>query len=267
MAGRRTLCCLTGLLLAGCVTAADSETTTEVTAHPNVPIRWEWQLQAPISIPEHTIVADLDPDEVSAGEVAALVARGIWPIAYVSVGTWEDWRGDADAFPEAVLGRAYDGWEGERFLDIRDQATLLPIMRARFARAKAMGFTAIEPDNIDLHINDTGFGLTPTDVTAYVTALAEMAHGMGLQIGQKNAPELVPALVDRMDFIVTEDCFADGWCDATQPYFAARKPILAAEYTDTGVDWTAACAWARQAGALMILAPRDLDGPARAHCF
>ena len=267
MAVRRTLTCLTGLLLAGCVTAADSETPIEFTAHPISPGRWEWQLQAPISIPEQTGVADLDPDEVSADEVAALVARGVHPIAYISVGTWEDWRGDADAFPEAVLGRAYDGWEGERFLDIRDQATLLPIMRARFARAKAMGFTAIEPDNIDLHINDTGFGLTASDVTAYVTALAEMAHEMGLRIGQKNAPELVPALVSHMDFIVTEDCFADGWCDATRPYFAVGKLVLAAEYTDTGVDWTAACAWALEAGAFMILAPRDLDGPARAHCF
>lgn len=41
-------------------------------------------------------------------------------VCYISIGTWEDWRTDADDFvdeaPEAI-GNALDDWEGEKYLD------------------------------------------------------------------------------------------------------------------------------------------------------
>ncbi|NDU99723.1 endo alpha-1,4 polygalactosaminidase [Pseudoroseicyclus tamaricis] len=228
--------------------------------------RWDWQLQPPFELSADVAIIDLDPDEVDAADVQALQARGVMTVAYISVGTWEEWRSDAGAFPDHVLGRVYGDWPDERFLDIRDHATLLPIMRERFARAAAMGFDAIEPDNLDVHINESGFAVGPADLVAYAEALAEMAHGMGLQIGQKNVPDLVPQLVPVMDFMVAEGCFDDGWCDAALPYLAAGKPVLDAEYTDTSVDFTAACAYAAAEGLSMILHDRDLAGPAHAAC-
>ncbi|MGZ9812138.1 endo alpha-1,4 polygalactosaminidase [Pseudoroseicyclus sp. H15] len=228
--------------------------------------RWDWQLQPPFELSGDVAIIDLDPDEVDAAEVQALRARGLKTIAYISVGTWEEWRADAGDFPEAVLGEVYGDWPDERFLDIRDQATLLPLMRARFARAAQMGFDAIEPDNLDVHINDSGFPVGAAHVVAYATALAEMAHGMGLEIGQKNVPDLVPQLLPAMDFMIAEGCFIDGWCDATLTYIAAGKPVLDAEYTDTPVDFTEACAYAAPHGLSMILHDRDLAGPAVAAC-
>ncbi len=47
------------------------------------------------------------------------------------------------------------------------------------------------------------------------------------------------------DFAITEDCYHLGWCDQMLPFIAAGKPVFAAEYTDTGVDFNAACAWGR----------------------
>ena len=190
---------------------------------------WDWQLQAPLDLAVAVDVLGLDPDEVSRDDIAALTARGVTTICYVSVGTWEDWRDDAGAFPAAALGNAYDGWPGERFLDVR-VPELLPIMAARFRRCAEMGFDAVEPDNIDLHINDTGFGLGAGDVVTYFAALSGIAHDLGLMIAQKNAGDLTADLAPLADFAMTENCLEDGWCGDVAAYPATGRAVLAAEY-------------------------------------
>lgn len=226
---------------------------------------WDWQLSA-VNLNVDVDVIDLDPDAVSSAQIAALKARGIDTIAYISVGTLENWRSDAGAFPGSVIGKIYGDWPDERFLDIRDRETLLPLMEARFRAAADKGFVAIEPDNMDVYTNDSGFAVSKRDTVLYVLDLAEIAHGMDLQIGQKNVPELVPDFVDFLDFMIAEDCFADGWCGQTLPYIEAGKPVFAAEYDDTGVDFGAACTYANSVGISMVLKDRDLTGPALASC-
>jgi hypothetical protein len=44
----------------------------------------------------------------------------------VNAGAWERFRRDKD-FPDSVLGRALDGWPGERWVDIRRMGVLAPI--------------------------------------------------------------------------------------------------------------------------------------------
>ena len=219
---------------------------------------WDWQLSEPIRAPQGVAVFDTDPDSVSARTIARLNARGVYTICYVSVGTLEDYREDRAAFPRSVIGRTYEDWPDERFLDVRQLDVLLPLMRARFQRCKDMGFAAIEPDNMDVYDNESGFRLSRRDGVRYIKALADMAHGMGLEIGQKNVPEITRQLIGDMDFVITEDCFSDGWCEDVSAYSAAGKPVLAAEYTDTNVDWAAACAFARANDYSMILKDRDL---------
>jgi hypothetical protein len=55
-----------------------------------------------------------------------------------------------------VIGNDYEGWPGEKWLDIRQIDQLAPIMRARLDACRAKGFDGIEPDNIDEYTNDTG---------------------------------------------------------------------------------------------------------------
>ncbi len=205
---------------------------------------WDWQLTEPFDLSRDVAVMDLDPDNHSAADIAALKARGITTICYISVGTAENYRDDYDSFPAAVLGNTYDDWPDERFLDIRQIGALIPIMAARFQRCADMGFDAIEPDNIDVHVNDSGFPITELDSLRYIRVLTDIAHGINMQIGQKNVPDLTAKLAGTLDFALTEDCFADGWCDQVADYARAGKPVYAAEYTDTGVDFAAACATA-----------------------
>lgn len=224
---------------------------------------WDIQLSPPLAPARAVDVLDLDPDEATAEQIAALRARGVKPVCYVSVGTVEAWRDDAADFPADLVGRVYDGWPDERFLDIRRVDALLTLMRPRFARCRALGFLAIEADNIDLHHNDSGFDIGAQDVAAYVRALAALAHGMGVALGQKNAPDLVSALVADLDFMVSESCFQDGWCAQAQPYLAAGKAVFAIEYDDRPLDLRAACADARGQGRSMVVKDRDLHAPRR----
>jgi hypothetical protein len=224
---------------------------------------WDWQIGGRPDLSDPPPVLGLDPDAVTAGEIAALAARGVLAVCYVSVGTREDWRADAAAFPAGVIGRPYDGWPGERFLDIRRRDLLLPLMEARFRRCAGLGFGAVEPDNIDLHVNDTGFTIGPREVAAYVRDLAAIAHGLGLRIAQKNAPDLAPALEPHLDFAMTENCMADGWCGAMAPYVRAGKAVLAAEYDVPRGRRAALCAEARGRGLSLLFAARALDRPGR----
>jgi len=78
-----------------------------------------------------------------------------------------------------VLGNDYEGWAGEKWLDIRQISTLAPIMRARLDLCKQKGFDAVEPDNIDGYTNATGFPLTAQDQLDYNIWLANEAHARG----------------------------------------------------------------------------------------
>lgn len=220
---------------------------------------WDWQLDTPVDISSHLQVMDVDPDAITSAQMVTLKARGTKMICYVSVGTVENWRADKGAFPVAVVGRVYGEWPDENFLDLRQLDVLLPIMRRRFQHCKDLGFDAVEPDNIDIFQLRTGFPLTTADAVQYTLALARIAHEMGMEIGQKNAGDLTADLVSTLDFIITEDCFADEWCDEVKAYVRAGKDVLATEYTDMDFDWKAACDYAKENNYHMILKNRDLD--------
>jgi hypothetical protein len=207
---------------------------------------WQWQLSdPPVDTSVEAEVYDIDLFDNDAAVVQALHAQGRKVICYISVGSREDWRPDAQRFPPEVLGKDYAGWPGENWLDIRQIDRLAPILRTRLDLCAAKGFDAVEPDNLEIYDNDTGFPLTYPDQLKYARWLADEAHGRGLAIGLKNAADMISDALPIFDFAIAEDCFVQGWCDALLPFIQAGKAVFAAEYTDTGVDFQAACAWGR----------------------
>jgi uncharacterized protein (TIGR01370 family) len=227
---------------------------------------WDIQFVEPFVLDRPVTMIVLDPDNHGAEEVSAMKSKGTLVLCYVSVGTVEDWRADLADFPPEVIGAALPDWEGERYLDIRRQDILLPIMAKRFEACLEAGYDGIDPDNIDVFSNESDFDLSATDAVAYLAALADLAHEMDLIIGQKNAPELSGALADTLDFVVTESCWQYKFCDAFKDYTAAGKPIYAIEYTDAQPDFAAACAEARAQGISMILKDRELSGAVYESC-
>ncbi len=222
-------------------------------------VAWDWQLDENVRPPKGIAVFDTDPDNVSRAQIAALNRAGVYTICYVSVGTLEDFRDDKAKFPAGLIGNTYGDWPDERFLDIRDRQSLPQLMQRRFKRCQQMGFDAIEADNMDVFENDSGFDLSRSDGLRYIKLLAKMAHRLGLEIGQKNLPELTPHLVGVMDYAITESCYQDGWCGQMRPYLKAGKPVFDAEYNDRPIHWKRACAYAAKTGISMILKDRALS--------
>jgi endo-alpha-1,4-polygalactosaminidase (GH114 family) len=223
---------------------------------------WQWQLSGgPINQDVDAQVFDIDLFDNPASVVASLHAKGRKVIAYISAGSYENWRPDKSKFlahPE-VLGKNYAGWAGEKWVDIRCLDILGPIMKARMDRAKRKGFDALEPDNIDGYQNDTGFPLTYADQITYNTFLARAAHARGLSIGLKNDPDQVGDLLSHFDWALVEDCFADKFSGQLTPFIAAGKAVFAAEYTDTGITRGKFCPKAKTLRFSAILKHRNLD--------
>lgn len=225
---------------------------------PNSGLSWQWQLTGKFDLSLEADVWDIDLD-VHQSAVDYFHEQGAKVICYISVGSYENWRSDADQFPEQVLGKKYEGWSGERWLDIRRIDLLSPIMLARLDECAKKGFDGVEPDNMEIHTNDTGFPLTYADQLRYALWLAEEAHRRGLAIGQKNAPDQTKDLIQVFDFAITEDAFFYGWAEQMLPYIQAGKPVFAAEYTDLSGDFQDFCRKSDKMGFSTILKHRDLD--------
>ncbi len=221
-------------------------------------LSWQWQLTGKLDLELQTDVIDIDLG-VGQSVVDYYHARGAKVICYISVGSYENWRSDANQFPAELLGKDYEGWSGEKWLDIRRIDLLAPIMLARLDACAEKGFDAIEPDNMEIYTNNTGFPLTYADQLGYALWLAEEAHKRGLAIGQKNAPDQTRDLVDVFDFAITEDAFYYGWAQEMSPYIRAGKPVFAAEYTDLPGDFKGFCRQSSELAFSTILKHRDLD--------
>lgn len=91
--------------------------------------------------------------------------------------------------------------------------------------------------------------------------LADLAHRRGLGFGLQHSLDLLPELVQDIDFAVNEQCFGYDECDAYAPLLAAGKPVVVLEYSMTP---TQVCG--TETGGMEVLF-KDLDlGPARISC-
>jgi hypothetical protein len=221
---------------------------------------WQWDLSGEVTMLDVADVYDIDGFETDADLVAELHTMGKKVICYLSVGTYEPDRPDAKDFPKEGLGKYWPEW-GETYIDIRSDAVRAVIAK-RLDMCKTKGFDAVEPDNMDMFeggMSDTGFPLTEADGIAYAKWLASEVHARKMSIGQKNASSITSAIEGLYDWGLTEDCFADGWCDEMKAYPEHEKALFMCEYTDTKVDFKAACSDAKQKKFSAILKNRELD--------
>jgi hypothetical protein len=191
---------------------------------------WQWQLQGKIDTNDPACVYDVDAFETSKATVAKLHSQGVKVICYVDVGSWEDYRPDASDFPKSVLGKVYEGWPQERWLDIAHFHKFAAIMEARFQLCAEKGFDAVEPDNIAGYENKTGFPLTAADQLRYNRWVAAQVHKRGMAVALKNDPKQAKQLVGDFDFAIVEECFKYHECNLFKPFVEAGKAVFETEY-------------------------------------
>ncbi len=222
-------------------------------------LTWQWQLQGEIDTTLPVQVYNIDI-EASQDKIDELRERGIKIICYFSAGTVESFRDDAGLFPQEIIGEQYEDLIDERWVDYANIDALAPIMNARLDKCKSKGFDAVEIDNVDAHNYETrdaqgevvnigtNFNMTLDESIAYVRWLTEQAHKRGLGIGLKNAEEMVPDVVDEVDWMLVEDCYYDSWCMAATAFIDADKPVFMAEYDELVPDFAPACELAKSLG-------------------
>jgi hypothetical protein len=216
---------------------------------------WQWQLQGKVDTSIDAGVYEVDGFEVGAKAVARLHRLGRKVICYLDVGSWESYRPDAKRFPKSVLGRTYEGYPDERWLDVRRIDLLAPILRRRFDLCRRKGFDAVEPDNVAGYENETGFPLGAGDQLRFNRWVGREVRRRGMAVALKNDPEQVAQLLPSFDFAVLEECFAYDECGKFSPFVAAGKRVFVAEYAE---PLAAICARAEQLEFSVIRKDYDL---------
>jgi hypothetical protein len=190
---------------------------------------WQWQLQGKIDLSVSAPVYDIDMD-VAGANVKAIHDQNDRAICYVDVGSWEPYRSDAGKFPKRLLGRHFQGFPNERWLDIRALHVLKPILAKRFDTCAAKGFDGVEADNVDGYANRTGFPLSGKDQLRFDTWIANAVRKRGMAIGLKNDLDQVQKLLPYFDFAVNEQCFQYRECKVLEHFIDHGKPVYGAEY-------------------------------------
>ena len=196
---------------------------------------WQWQLSGSIDTSIDVSMYDIDLFDAPDAKLAALRADGRTLTCYFSAGSWEDWRYDADDFPQDAIGAGLDGWDGENWLDIMDP-TVRSIMEARLDLAVARGCDGVEPDNVDGYANRNGLGLNATEQLDYNRFLADAAHTRGLSVGLKNDLDQLEELEPWFDWALNEECASYGECGRLEVFTRAGKAVFHVEYVDRWSD-------------------------------
>jgi hypothetical protein len=204
---------------------------------------WQFQLQGRIDLSIKAPVYEVDGFDVPASTVSALQRKGRKVICYISVGSWENYRPDKGKFPKSVLGKRYDGYPDERWLDIRRYRLFSKPLIDRLRMCARKGFDAVEADNVAGYQNPTGFPLTAADQLEFNRWIARQAHRIGLSVGLKNDPDQVRRLVGNFDFAVVEQCFQYDECSRYSPFIRAGKAVFSVEYETPLADF---CSRARE---------------------
>jgi hypothetical protein len=217
---------------------------------------WQWQLKETIDTSFDVEMYDIDLFDAPQATIDQLHNDGRIVICYFSAGSWENWRDDASAFPEAVLGNTLDGWPDEKWLDIRQIEQIAPVLTARLDLAVSKQCDGVEPDNVDGYANDSGFPLVGNDQLAFNRWLAQQAHSRGLSIGLKNDLDQIPDLVGDFDWALNEQCYEFNECDRLLPFVQAGKAVFGVEYSG---DPALFCPQANAAGYSWLKKNLDLD--------
>jgi hypothetical protein len=191
---------------------------------------WQWQLQRRTDLGARACFYDVDGFETPRATVAALHRDDRVAICYLDVGSWESYRPDAGRFPRSVIGRRYEGFPDERWLDISRFRLFAPVLERRFRLCARKGFDAVEPDNVAGWENRTGFDLSAADQLRFNRWVAARVHALGMAVALKNDPRQVRRLVGPFDFAIVEQCFQYDECGSYSPFVRAGKAVFEAEY-------------------------------------
>jgi hypothetical protein len=196
----------------------------------------------------------LDLFDTDAAQLTRLHAQGRVVIAYLSAGSHEPWRPDAEDFPAQAVGAPLAGYPDERWLDIRD-ATVRELMAARLRLARDKGFDGVFPGALDVYRSSSGFALSETD-----QLLSSAARALGLSAGASGDFALREPLIEQFDWALAIGCIAADSCARLQPWLAQDKPVFDVELEG---ELSQVCAQAQALGLSVVMKRPGFDAWSR----
>lgn len=218
-------------------------------------VSWQYQLTGQVDLDADVQLLVIDLFALDTARIVALHQQDKVVIAYLSAGTFEPFRADADAFPASAIGNPLASYPDEAWLDVR-HPEVRALMAARLDVARDRGFDGILPTNLSGYRSDTGFELTAADQRAYSAWLADETHARGMLIGMAGDFDHAPQLIDRFDWAVHYGCIARGDCDDLDLFAERGKPVLDVE---TQGEPAEICATGEQLGINVLLKRPQFD--------
>lgn len=236
--------------------------TSQDTGGPRVApgMRLHYQITGAPALDANADLFVLDLFDTQASQLATLHTRGRIVIAYLSAGSLEPWRSDAEDFPEQAVGSELADYPNERWLDIRD-VSVRALMQARLQLARDKGFDGVFPGALDAYRNQSGFALSEADQLDYDRFLARTASALGLSPGLSGDFMLSAQLIDHFDWAIAIGCMAADSCDRLSPWVAAAKPVFDLELQGELND---VCERARALGIVAVMKRPSFDAWSRA---
>jgi hypothetical protein len=216
---------------------------------------WQWQLQGRVDTGVDAGVYDVDGFETPSSVVRQLHRQRRQVVCYLDAGSWESYRPDAGSFPRSVIGRRYEGFPDERWLDVRRFHLFARALEHRFDICARKGFDAVEPDNVAGWENETGFPIGAAAQLRFNRWVARQVHARGMAVALKNDGGQVRQLLGDFDFAIVEQCFQYDECGMYEPFVRRGKAVFEAEYELEPADY---CARARSIGFSAIAKSYDL---------
>lgn len=218
------------------VSGSSGAAGSQMAEKPYVPpagVLWQAKLSGAVDIAEDAELFYLDVSLQDPDDLQALHAQERHYLCYLSAGSLENFRDDADEFPDAVIGRPLANFPEERWLDVR-APVVRELMALRIQALAAAGCDGVPPSSLAVHAADTGFELTVEDALDYARWFAERIHAAGMSAGLTAPAALTGQLWPTFDFGLAIDCLEGTQCAEFAVFDAASKPVLHIELGDEG---------------------------------
>lgn len=125
---------------------------------PAVNSTWQIVLEEPVKISSQNKTTEPDVDifdidlfSNSNETIHLLKDLNKKVVCYFSAGSYEPYRPDSAQFQQSIMGKPLDGWDDEKWIDIRSDS-VRNIMVERIKLAKEKGCDAVDPDNVDAYV-------------------------------------------------------------------------------------------------------------------
>lgn len=223
------------------------------------PMRWDWQIQVDATHPltQRTGAAAVDMYDIDGFTTAAAAVsmiKSTWVAntyrhphvtCYLDLGTWEDFRPDAQVWTfgtssvPQLIGNTVSGYPNEHWIDVRGISAMNTVVQNRIQQQCAnKGFDTVEVDNIDAWdpVTTSGFLLTMEDAEAWLADLANRIHNLGMTVLWKNEPYLTYWALSRFDGVLNEECYRYTECTAAQDAGSSSNPACNTSNKKCGYD-------------------------------